>query len=93
MEEGINLEIEHAAALLKAAGAREVFVFGSAATKSVRKDSDIDLAVSGLPPERFYQVMGRIACALKRPIDLVDLDEGSVFTEYLRAKGKLRRVV
>ena len=50
--------IEKAAAALKAAGAREVYVFGSASKGKLRPESDVDMAVSGLPPEVFFGAMG-----------------------------------
>lgn len=84
--------IDRAAAVLKEAGAREVYVFGSAASGAMREDSDIDIAVSGLPPEKFFQAMGDAADALQRPLDLVDIDEVNPFTRYLREEGELRRV-
>jgi predicted nucleotidyltransferase len=84
--------IDRAAAVLKEAGAREVYVFGSVASGKMREDSDIDIAVSGLPPEKFFQAMGDAADALQRPLDLVDIDEVNPFTRYLREEGELRRV-
>jgi predicted nucleotidyltransferase len=84
--------IDRAAAVLKEAGAREVYVFGSAASGTMREGSDIDLAVSGLPPEKFFQAMGDAADALQRPLDLVDIDEVNPFTRYLREEGELKRV-
>jgi len=36
--------------------------------------------------------MGEVGDILQRPLDLVDLDEENLFTEYLKKKGKLRRV-
>ena len=92
MTDDLKDRIHTAAEALKAAGAREVYVFGSAATGRLREGSDIDLAVAGLPPERFLEAMGRAARALRRPVDLVDLDEANPFTEYLRRKGALQRV-
>ena len=53
---------------------------------------DIDLAVSGLPPEKFFRAMGRARCILRRPLDLVDLDELNPFTTYLKESGELKRV-
>ncbi|HEX5410304.1 MAG TPA: nucleotidyltransferase domain-containing protein [Terriglobia bacterium] len=47
--------IEEAAAALKAAGAREVYVFGSAATGKMRENSDVDMAVSNLPAGVFFE--------------------------------------
>jgi len=44
-------QIARAAEVLKAAGAREVYVFGSAAKPRGTPPRDVDLAVRGLPPE------------------------------------------
>ncbi len=84
--------IEKAAEVLRAAGAREIYLFGSAATGAMREGSDIDLAVSGLPPEVFYKVMAQVADILGRSVDLVDLDEVNPFTRYLKEQGELQRV-
>jgi predicted nucleotidyltransferase len=92
VEPELTVGIERAAAVLKAAGAREVYVFGSAATGRLREGSDVDLAVSGLPPERFFEAMGEAGDALGRPLDLIDLDEASPFTRYLKQEGELHRV-
>ena len=54
MDAELKQRIEKAAAVLKAAGAREVYVFGSAVTGDRRPDSDVDLAVAGLPPQKFF---------------------------------------
>jgi predicted nucleotidyltransferase len=80
------------AALLRSAGAREVYVFGSVATGKFREGSDIDLAVSGLPSASFFGTLAQLTDLLDRPVDLVDLDDVSPFTAYLRDKGLLRRV-
>jgi predicted nucleotidyltransferase len=84
--------IEEAAAVLKSAGAREVYLFGSAARGTMGEGSDVDIAVSGLPPELFFQAMGKAADILERPLDLIDLDETTPFTEYLKTEGELLRV-
>lgn len=80
------------AALLKGEGAAEVYVFGSFASGRAKEDSDVDLAISGLPPERFFPVMARLAALFRRPVDLVDLDEPGLFTRFLREEGLLQRV-
>ena len=85
-------QIAKAAEALKKAGAREVYLFGSIAQERIRQGSDIDMAVSGLPPARFFQAMGEAADLLDVPLDLVDLDEDNPFTEYLREHGELLRV-
>jgi predicted nucleotidyltransferase len=84
-----------AARILKAAGSREaneVCVFGSAAKGDVEKANDIDFAISGLPPERFFKTMGNVQMALPRQIDLVDLDEDNSFTRYLKDEHELVRI-
>jgi predicted nucleotidyltransferase len=84
--------IAAAASALKDAGAKEVYLFGSAITGIGGDNSDIDLAVVGLPPERFYRVMTQVIRILGRPLDLLDLDEPTPLVRYLREEGKLRRV-
>ena len=84
--------VDRAASALKAVGAKEVYVFGSAAHGTLRENSDVDMAVSGLPPEVFFRAMAKASRALGRPIDLIDLDEDNPFTRYLKKKGELRRV-
>ncbi|MFH1620321.1 MAG: nucleotidyltransferase domain-containing protein [bacterium] len=93
MDQDLKTLIQRAAQALKAAGAREVYVFGSAAAGGRRRpDSDIDLAVSGLAPELFFEAMARAHDALDQPLDLVDLDEDNPFTRYLKEKGRMLRV-
>jgi predicted nucleotidyltransferase len=84
--------VEGAVAALKAAGAREVYLFGSAAKGTMRDNSDVDLAVSGLPPAVFFRAMAQASRALGRPLDLVDLDHDNPFTRYLKKEGELHRV-
>ena len=84
--------IDRAASALKAAGAKEVYVFGSASKGKIHPNSDIDMAVSGLPPEVFFRAMAAAHDVLGCPLDLVDLDEDNAFTRYLKSKGELLRV-
>jgi predicted nucleotidyltransferase len=92
MTDEMNLLVDKAATALKAAGAKEVYVFGSAAHGTLRENSDVDMAVSGLPPEVFFRAMAAAHDALGRPLDLVDLDEDNPFTRYLKDEGELQRV-
>ena len=91
-ESEFTVLVEGAVAALKAAGAREVYVFGSAARGTLQEDSDVDLAVSGLPPEVFFRAMARASRAVGRPVDLINLDRDSPFTRYLKEEGELQRV-
>jgi uncharacterized protein len=92
MGEELKSLIQKAAAVLKEAGAKEVFLFGSTAVGKIRENSDIDMAVSGLPPEAFFKAMGEAADILGRPLDLIDLDEENPFTQYLKEEKELLRV-
>jgi len=92
MEETLPEQVQRAAAVLREAGATEVYVFGSAGSGTRRADSDIDLAVAGLPPERFFRAMAAAADAVSCELDLVDLDQDTAFTRYLKQKGVLQRV-
>lgn len=92
MDEQTIKDIETAARILRQAGATEVFVFGSVARGEPRPDSDLDIAVRGLPPEKFFATMSAITFAISRSFDLIDLDEENPFTEFLQKEGELRRV-
>jgi predicted nucleotidyltransferase len=59
--------IDAAADILKAFGVTEVYLFGSAAHGSLRPDSDVDLAVSGIPPAVFFKAASKAADALAAP--------------------------
>jgi predicted nucleotidyltransferase len=52
--------IGKAAALFIGLGASQVFVFGSAVTGQLRQHSDIDMAVSGLPPVSVFRRSARL---------------------------------
>ena len=84
--------IGRAATLLLGLGASEVFVFGSADKGELRTDSDIDMAVSGLPPRVFFSAVSQASELIGRPVDLVDLDDDSRLVQYLRESGELVRV-
>ena len=80
-EEQVALDTAHreaeemAARLVKQNGARRVILFGSVARqRRLRPDSDIDLAVEGMPTETFYQLVGDLCTAQGRRIDLVRLE-------------------
>jgi predicted nucleotidyltransferase len=92
MSVDLQQRIRQAAEILRAAGATEVYVFGSTARGVERPDSDVDLAVRGLPPERYFFVLAPLVSALGRPVDLVDLDESTPFVRYLDRTKELRRV-
>ena len=92
LDEELRCRIEAAAQALVDEGATEVYVFGSVMTDRFDEYSDIDLAVVGLPDERFFRAMGRAGDCLQRELSLVHLDDDNEFTRYLQRRGKLQRV-
>jgi predicted nucleotidyltransferase len=78
--------------LLVRMGATQVFVFGSATKDGLRPDSDVDMAVTGLPPTVYFSAVSRASDLLGRPVDLVDLDDPTPLVRHLRASGELVRV-
>ena len=92
MSNETDILIKRAAAELKSAGAREIYVFGSAARGRGDTASDLDLAVSGLPPSVFYRMGARVSDLIGRSVDLIDLDRSTPFTRYLRTENELVRV-
>ncbi len=85
-------EIQRAVDILLNNGAREVYVFGSHARGDATPDSDLDLAVRGMPPEHFFRAVGETCSALSIPVDIVDLDESSPALDFLKEHGDLLRV-
>jgi predicted nucleotidyltransferase len=92
MNDKLRQTIEKLISVLKTAGAREVYLFGSATRDAMGPASDIDVAVSGLPPQVFFRAMSDAEDAIGMPLDLIDLDEDTPFTRYLKEEGELQRV-
>ena len=92
MNDTMAKSIDQLVAVLKSSGAKTVYVFGSAAKGTMRSDSDLDLAVSGLPPENFFKALSAASNLVDRSVHLIDLDEVTPFTQYLIEEGELQRV-
>ena len=88
----IRTDIEKATAILKEAGCREIYIFGSLVEGPFTKESDIDFAVIGLPKEDFFATYGQLLEQLSRSVDLIALDHGNDFGERIRQTRKLERV-
>lgn len=81
-----------AANLLRSMGASQVFVFGSFVRGELRPDSDIDIAVSGLPANVYFSAVSKASDVLGRPVDLLDLDDDTPLVRHLLGSGELVRV-
>ena len=85
-------DIEKGIRILKAGGCVEVYILGSVAEGRTRPDSDIDFAVRGCPPERFFGLQGQLLRALSRSSDLIDLDVDPDLTDFLSRESKMVHV-
>jgi predicted nucleotidyltransferase len=74
------------AAIARDFGVAAVWMFGSALTNE-DEAADIDLAVEGLTPERFFDFYGRLFLELPKPVDLVDLSQNPPIAAIVREKG------
>ncbi len=84
-------QIDKAVEILKGAGCKEIYVFGSVLDEK-SKARDIDIAVNGCPPEKIFRVYSKLIFALDYPVDLVDLDSDNKFTEFLQTEDVLVNV-
>lgn len=64
----------------------QVLLFGSS-TREDREARDLDLAVEGLDPAKFFQFYGDLLFSLSKPVDLVDLSRENKFTKLVRQEG------
>jgi predicted nucleotidyltransferase len=67
-------------------GVGAVWLFGSA-LNDYRRAKDIDLAVEGLAPEKFFDFYSRLFFELSKPVDLVDLSQNPPIAGIIREKG------
>ncbi|GAF69103.1 unnamed protein product [marine sediment metagenome] len=65
---------------------RGVLLFGSSADPK-REANDIDLAVEGIVPERFFGFYGDLLFDLSKPVDLIDLSNNTKFNRLVYREG------
>ena len=68
-----------------------VYLFGSLVWRNIHsRDTDIDLAVSGLPPERYLEAVAYLDQESNFPVDLVDLNKvPDSLRQRIMAEGQL----
>jgi len=70
-------------------GAEKVLLFGSC-LEEVESAQDIDIAVKGVKPERFFEMYGKILGVVDSEIDLIPLeDTREHLANRILEKGKL----
>jgi predicted nucleotidyltransferase len=74
------------ALLARRYGATTVWLFGSNADQH-KRGRDLDLAVEGVAPARFFQFVGDLMLALSKPVDVVALEGRSKLGALIRRDG------
>ena len=92
MQPELMSRIQRAAMRMVERGATAVYVFGSAATGEDREDSDVDIAVSGLPPTVFFRAMAEASRIVGKDVDLFALEDDEL-SRSLASSGDLQRVL
>jgi predicted nucleotidyltransferase len=80
-EKDKNVIIESA----KKYNAKYVVLFGTSASNL--ESNDIDIAVKGIKPENFFKFYAEIFRKATKPVDLIDLNEKSVFNSLVEKNG------
>ena len=88
----VKRDIKAAKTLLKEEGCTSVFLFGSTVTGKSHKGSDLDIGITGLPPEKFFKVYSKLDSTLTSRVDLVDFDERKDFYNLLSRLGEVVEV-
>jgi len=70
-------------------GAKKVCLFGSC-LEDINSAQDIDIAVSGVEPGKFFKYYGKVSMAVEDEVDIVDLDDvRNHLHERILSKGKM----
>ena len=82
-------DIQIATNLLKNEGCQSVYLFGSLVTGKIHENSDIDIGIKGLPPQKFIRTYSKLDNNLTNKVDLVDFDENNGFYDLLNSLGEV----
>jgi predicted nucleotidyltransferase len=85
----LERELAKVVRLSKEFGAEKVLLFGSC-LDDVESAHDIDVAIKGVKPEKFFEMYGRILGEVDSELDLIPLeDTREHFAKRILEKGKL----
>lgn len=65
--------------------AEYVLLFGSSVLRG--ESGDIDIAVKGIKPEKFFKFYAEVFKYATKPVDIIDLNESSAFNDLVEKKG------
>jgi len=63
-----------------------VLLFGSSADPKIEAN-DIDLALEGIAPEKFFRFYGDLLFGLSKPVDLINLSNNTKFNRLVCREG------
>jgi len=73
--EDIKVKLDKIVEYLKASGCSRILLYGSLAEGVSNKNSDIDIAVSGLTSKEFFKAVAVLPFIIKHRVDLTDYGE------------------
>ena len=85
-------DIRKATNFLKNEGCKTVFLFGSMVTGKIHENSDIDIGISGLPPQKYLRVYAQLDKEILNKVDLIDFDSNKDFYSLLNSIGEIIEV-
>ncbi len=85
----LDSELDKIVSISKDFGADRVLLFGSC-LEDASHARDIDIAVSGIPPRKFFEYYAEVTIAVKENVDIIDLDGvRPYFRDCIRREGKV----
>ncbi|MDR0639765.1 MAG: nucleotidyltransferase domain-containing protein [Spirochaetaceae bacterium] len=82
-------DLDKAVTVLKEAGCSDVYLFGSLVTGKYHETSDIDLGITGLPPQKYIPTYSQLNNTMKNQFDLIDFDEDKELFHLLNSIGEV----
>ena len=84
-----KLDLDRGIEYLKSIGCREIILFGSMSDGSFNKNSDIDIAISGISPVEYFKAVASISSIIGHDVDLVFLGHiPKPIEDRIRSSGK-----
>lgn len=88
-KEVFKKDLAEIVSISKEFGAEKVFLFGSC-LEEIESAQDIDIAVKGVKPEKFFEMYGKILGVVASEIDLIPLEDvREHFAKRILERGQL----
>ena len=81
--------LEGLAPLFRRYGISRAYLFGSTIRGTSKKDSDLDIYVEGLPPEKYWDLWRDLEDWAGESVDLYCQRDDPVFVRKIKEKGEL----